>query len=151
MRVILKENLKKTGQLGDLVNVKRGYARNYLIPYGKAIEATEVNLVEFEKRKAEFRKIEEQKLKEARAKSELIKNKVLNIKAQVGESGKLFGSIGAKEIVENVLSLTGVKIEKKHVHMPAGIIRKIGEFSTSISFHPEISVNISVVVEPEKK
>ena len=100
MQVILKEKVENLGTLGSVVNVKPGYARNYLVPYGKAVQATEANIAAFEKQKAELQKLEAERLTTAKAKAEKISGQVFTIKAAAGDGGKLFGSVGTKEVAD---------------------------------------------------
>ena len=149
MQIILKEKVENLGALGDVVNVKPGYARNYLVPYGKAVQATEANIATFEKQKAELEKAEATRLGDAKAKAEKVMGHTFTIKAQAGEGGKLFGSVGTKEVAEIVSSQAGIEVEKRHVRMPEGIIRTIGEFKLSVHLHTDIDADIQLVVEAE--
>ncbi|MBK2124508.1 50S ribosomal protein L9 [Fangia hongkongensis] len=149
MQVILKEKVENLGALGDVVNVKPGYARNYLVPYGKAVQATEANIAAFDQQKAELQKVEAARLAEAKANAEKVEGQVFVIKAAAGDGGKLFGSVGTKEVAEVVAAQKGVAVEKRHVRMPEGIIRTIGEFTLSVHLHTDVDAEIKVVVEAE--
>ncbi|MFZ9034998.1 MAG: 50S ribosomal protein L9 [Francisellaceae bacterium] len=149
MQIILKQRVENLGVLGDVVNVKSGYARNYLIPYGRAVQATKENVEKFEAQKAELMKIEANRLNDAKAKAELIEGKTITIAAQAGDGGKLFGSIGSKEIADAIHSDLGIEMEKRHVRMPEGVIRAIGEFEFAIHLHSDVDATIKVVVIAE--
>ncbi|HIM58355.1 MAG TPA: 50S ribosomal protein L9 [Gammaproteobacteria bacterium] len=145
MQVILLEKIGKLGGLGDLANVKSGYARNFLIPQGKAKPATTANLAEFEVIKADLQAKEALALKDAQAKAETMSGVVCTITANAGDEGKLFGSIGTADIVAN-LAASGYDVEKRDVNMPEAI-RHIGEYDISVSLHTDINVAVKVVVE----
>jgi large subunit ribosomal protein L9 len=145
MQVILLEKIAKLGGLGDLANVKPGYARNYLFPKGKAQPATKANLEAFEKIKKDLEAKEAKVLKEAQAIEKKMTGVVCNIAANASEEGKLFGSISAAEIVQN-LADQGFEIEKKNINIPEAI-RYIGEYEISVSLHSDISVPVKVAVE----
>ena len=145
MQVILLEKIAKLGGLGDLANVKPGYARNYLFPQGKAQPATKANLEAFEKIKKDLEAKEAKVLKEAEAIEKKMTGVVCNIAANASEEGKLFGSISAAEIVQNLVD-QGFEIEKKDINIPEAI-RYIGEYEISVSLHSDISVPVKVSVE----
>ena len=149
MQVILKQKVENLGGLGVIVNVKPGYARNYLIPYGKAVRATKENIAIFEKQKAELERFEAQRLLDAKKKAEKIIGQIFRIKAQAGEGGKLFGSVGAKEIIEVIRAQTSIEVEKKHVRIHEGIIRMVGEFKLSIHLHTDVDAETTLVVEAD--
>ena len=148
MEIILKEKVENLGKLGQVVNVRSGYARNFLVPKGKAVIATKDNIADFEKQKAKLEKLEQERLSVAQAQADKIEGKTFKISAQAGDEGKLFGSIGTKEIADTI-SAVGVEVEKRHVRMPEGIIRQIGEYQLSIHLAIDVDVNITVVVEAE--
>ena len=145
MQVILKEKVEPLGVLGSIVSVKSGYARNYLVPYGKAVQATEANIATFEKQKVELQKIEAERLATAKDKAEKITGQVFTIKATAGDGGKLFGSVGTKEVAD-AIAAAGVEVEKRHVRMPEGIIRSLGEYQLSVHLHTDIDAEIKLVV-----
>jgi len=145
MQVILLEKNHKLGDLGDVANVKSGYARNYLIPQGKAKPATKKNLAEFELIKAELEKKEAAALTDAQTKESEMTDIACNIKANAGEEGKLFGSVGPVDIVKS-LHDQGFEIEKRDVNMPEAI-RYIGEYEVTVSLHTDIVVPVKVLVE----
>ncbi|GAB4223478.1 MAG: 50S ribosomal protein L9 [Francisella sp.] len=146
MQVILKEKVENLGVLGDIVNVKPGYARNFLIPFGKAVQATKENLKIFEAQKAELEKAEKARFEAALEIADAIKDKVYTIFAQAGEGGKLFGSVGTAVIAESISSQSGKNIEKSQIRMPDGVIRTIGEFDLTVHVYTDVDVNIKVNV-----
>ncbi|WP_116963827.1 50S ribosomal protein L9 [Fastidiosibacter lacustris] len=149
MQVILKEKVENLGALGDVVNVKPGYARNYLVPYGKAVQATEQNIATFEKQKAELQQAEAVRLADAKAKAEKIIGQVFTIVAPAGDGGKLFGSVGTKEVAEVIAKTVGVEVEKRHVRMPEGIIRSLGEYSLLVHLHTDVDADIQLIIKAE--
>lgn len=149
MEVILLEKIRNLGGLGQKVKVKAGYGRNYLVPHGKAVYATKDNLAKFEARRAEFEKIEAEHLSTAKAKqAELAALKVITISAKAGEEGKLFGSIGTRDIAE-AITAAGVEVHKADIHLPQGLLRQVGEYDVEIELHSDIDtfVKISIVAE----
>jgi len=145
MQVILLEKIGKLGNLGDLANVKSGYARNFLIPQGKVKPATKANMAAFETIKAELEAKEAAALKDAQAKEATMTGVVCTIKANAGDEGKLFGSIGTADIVAS-LTESGHEVEKRDINMPEAI-RFVGEYEVSVTLYTDINVNIKVVVE----
>jgi len=145
MQVILLEKNHKLGDLGDVANVKSGYARNYLIPQGKAKPATKENLAEFELIKAELEKKEAATLVNAQAKESEMTDITCSITANAGEEGKLFGSVSPVDIVKN-LHDQGFEVEKRDVNMPEAI-RYTGEYEVTVALHADIVVPVKVLVE----
>lgn len=148
MQVILLDKVGRLGTVGTTVNVKPGYARNFLIPFGKAVQATEKNLAEFAVRRAELEAAAAAKLAEAQARADKLADLVVTIAANAGDEGKLFGSIGTRDVAE-AITKAGLSVEKAEVRMPAGAIREVGEFEISIQLHSEIMQAVKVVVIPE--
>ena len=149
MQVILLEKNQKLGNLGDIANVKSGYARNFLIPQGKAKPATASNVAEFKAIKAELQLKEAGVLKDAQAKEAAMVGVVCTIKANASDEGKLFGSIGPADIVAS-LSTSGYEIEKRDIHM-SDAIHFVGEYEVSVTLYTDINVNIKVVVESSEQ
>jgi large subunit ribosomal protein L9 len=149
MEVILKEKVENLGSLGQVVNVKAGYARNFLLPQGKAVQATASNVETFEKQKAELEKLEQARFDGAKTQASKIEGSTITITAQAGDGGKLFGSVGTKEVAEAIASSTGVDIEKRHVRMPEGVIRQIGDYQVSIHLYTDIDAEINLAVVAE--
>ena len=146
MQVILKEKVENLGVLGDVVNIKPGYARNFLIPYGKAVQATEANIKVFELQKAELQKAEKARFDVAIAAAEKIKDKEYTIPAKAGDGGKLFGSVGTLEVAEVVSAASGQIIEKSQVRMPQGVIRSTGEFEITVHLYTDVDADIKIKV-----
>lgn len=148
MQVILLEKIGKLGNLGDQVNVKAGYGRNFLIPFGKAVPATEANVAAFETRRAELEAAAAAKLGEATARAEKLAELSVTIEANVGEGGKLFGSIGTRDIADAV-NAAGAEIDKSEVRMPEGPIREIGSYDVAVQLHSDVIQTVSVTVVAE--
>ena len=148
MQVILLEKVQGLGTLGDQVNVKPGYGRNFLVPQGKAVPATERNVAEFEARRAELEKASADALVAAQARAESLQEVSVTIKANAGDEGKLFGSVGVRDIVD-ALATAGHTVEKREVSLPEGPIRTSGEFSLVLHLHTDVAVSVTVIVEGE--
>ena len=148
MEVILLERVAKLGDLGDKVNVKSGFGRNFLIPYGKAVPATDANLADFESRRAELQAAADQSLATAQVRGESLEGFELEIAANAGDEGKLFGSIGTRDIAD-ALTAAGHDTKKSEVSMPTGVIREVGEFPISLQLHSDVSATINVKVVAE--
>lgn len=149
MQIILLEKMGKLGDLGDKVNVKAGYGRNYLIPYGKAVSATAANLADFEARRAELEKAAAESKTAAETRALALEGSELVIKAKSGDEGKLFGSIGAKDIAQ-ALSTDAVEIVRSEVRLPEGALRQLGEYEINIHLHSEVNVIVKVIIEAEE-
>ena len=145
MEVILLEKVTKLGDLGDLVNVKSGYARNFLIPSGKAVRANEENKAEYEQRKISLEKAEESRKVEALGLSEKLKTLEIIIPVAVSEEGTLYGSIGTREI-SDAINLEDIEIEKGAIRLPEGALKELGIYKLDIELHPEIIQEISVTL-----
>ncbi|MDR2195590.1 MAG: 50S ribosomal protein L9 [Gallionellaceae bacterium] len=145
MQVILMEKMANLGKLGDVVKVKNGYARNFLIPQGKAKRATENNVAEFAVRRAELEAAEAAKLAEAQAFGEKLNGLTVQIVQKAGVDGKLFGSVTNADIVD-ALAAQGYNVEKSQVRMPEGHLKQIGDYPISIGLHTDVVVNITVAV-----
>ena len=148
MQVILLERVGKLGDLGDQVNVKSGFGRNYLIPYGKAVPATTTNVADFEARRSELEAAAAEKRGGAQARAAKLAELAITIEANAGDEGKLFGSIGTRDIA-NAISAAGVEVSKSEVRLPTGVLREIGEYEIDIQLHSEVTqvVNLSVIPE----
>jgi large subunit ribosomal protein L9 len=149
MDVILLEKVGKLGDLGDKVNVKAGYGRNYLFPFGKAVPATKDNLADFEVRRAELEKAAAEKLTGAEGRAAKLNELTVSIEANAGEEGKLFGSIGTRDIAD-ALTGAGIEVSKSEVRLPNGAIREIGEFDVAIQVHSDITASIKLVVTAQE-
>ena len=146
MNVILLEKIGKLGEIGDTANVKAGYARNFLFPQGKAIQATKENLSEFEQRKAELMAAHDSKLAEAQSKAKKVEGASLRIEVNASDEGKLFGSVGTRDIAEALNSQNGSDIIKSQVIMPHGAIRELGEYQVNLDLGYDINVPVQVTV-----
>jgi len=144
MQVILLEKNEKLGNLGDVANVKSGYARNYLIPKGKAKPANKANLAAFETIRAELEAKEASALSDAQTKESAMTDIVCTISANAGEEGKLYGSVSPADIVENLHS-QGLEVEKRNIRIPEAI-RHIGEYEVTVSLYAEFLVIVKVNV-----
>ena len=145
MNVILLDKVENLGDIGDLVTVKPGYGRNYLLPQGKATLATKANLAEVEARRAELEKAAAEELAAAKARADLVAGMDLVIPANVGAEGKLFGSVGPIDI-EEAFSKVGVDIAKAEVRMPDGPIHEVGDFVIGLHLHTDVNVEVNVKV-----
>ena len=145
MQVILMEKLANLGNLGDVVKVKDGYARNFLIPQGKAKRATEENLKAFEARRAELEKAQAAALAQAQERGAKLDGQVLKITQKAGVDGKLFGSVTNYDIVD-VLKAQGFEVERSQVRMPAGALKQVGDYPLQIALHTDVVVTITVSV-----
>ncbi len=150
MQVILMEKMVNLGQLGDIVNVKNGYARNFLIPQGKAKRATDANKAEFEARRLELEAAEQAKLAEAQVRAEKINGLIVQIMQKAGVDGKLFGSVTNADIAA-ALAQQGFSVEKSQVRMSAGHIKQIGDYPAIIALHTDVMANITISVLGEQK
>jgi large subunit ribosomal protein L9 len=148
MEVILLEKVAKLGDLGDKVNVKSGFGRNFLIPYGKAVPATEENLKEFEARRAELQASADEVLAVAKDRAEKMTDLSITIKANAGDEGKLFGSVGTKDISDELVK-NGFDTKKSEVRLPTGAIREIGEYDINLQLHSDVNVAVKVIVAAE--
>ena len=149
MNVILLENVENLGSIGDLVKVKPGYGRNYLLPQGKAALATPENMKEIEARRAELEKAAAEELAAAKKRAGAIEGMELVIQANAGPEGKLFGSVGPIDIAD-AFEQVQVEVERSEIRMPEGPVQELGEFQVGVHLHPEIDVDITVrVVEAD--
>lgn len=148
MQVILLQRVVNLGKLGETVDVKAGYGRNYLIPQGKALPATEANLAKFEARRAELEALEAEELSVANARAEALADVNVIMRAKSGDEGKLFGSIGARDIAD-ALTKSGLEVDRSEVKMPEGAFRQIGEYKVTIQLHHDISTDILVTILSE--
>ena len=148
MQIILLEKVVNLGNLGDIVKVKDGYARNFLIPSGRARRATEANKAEFEARRVELEKAAAAKLAEAQALGEKLAGTTLKLTQKAGVDGRLFGSVTNFDIAEE-LAKTGYKVSKAQVRMPNGPIKTIGDSTVSVALHTDVVVDITVSVYGE--
>lgn len=145
MQIILMEKVINLGQLGDVVKVKNGYARNFLIPQGKAKRATESNVADFAVRRAELEAVEHAKVAEAQARAEKLNGLTIQIAQKAGVDGKLFGSVTNADVA-NALVALGFAVDKAQIRMPVGHIKMVGDHPISIGLHTDVVANVTVSV-----
>ena len=149
MEVILFDKIDRLGGIGDLVNVKAGFARNFLLPQGKAKIATDANKAEIEGRRAEFEKLAADSLSAAEKRREKIEVLSIEITAKSGTEGKLFGSIGNVDIA-NAMTAAGVEVEKREVRLPEGPLRQAGEYEITLHLHSDVDAVAKVTIIGEE-
>jgi large subunit ribosomal protein L9 len=148
MNVILLERLNNLGDLGDEVSVKPGFARNYLIPQQKAVQANAANREVFEGRRAELEKAANELLTAAQARAEKLQDQIVTIMMKSGEEGRLYGSVGTQNIADALVA-ESYEVERSEVRMPEGAIRALGEYDIALQLHSDVTVNIKVAVVEE--
>jgi len=149
MEVILLEKVGKLGTVGDKVKVKAGFGRNFLVPHGKAIAATEKNVAEFEARRAELEAAAEDRRTAAEGRAKLLEAQGdITITAKAGDEGKLFGSVGARDIAD-AITAAGVEVAKSEVKLPQGTLREVGEYDVDVQLHVDVmqTVKLNIVAE----
>ena len=146
MEVILLEKIAQLGDPGDLVKVKAGYGRNFLIPTGKAVRADEQNKAEYEKRKDALLSAEAQRKEAAIKLADGMESLVISISAQVSEEGTLYGSVGTREIADSLIE-KGFELEKSAIRLPEGVLKEVGEYAVDVELHPEVVKTISVQIK----
>jgi large subunit ribosomal protein L9 len=149
MQVILMEKVANLGNLGDVVKVKDGYARNYLIPHGKAKRATEANLKAFETKRAELEKAQGETLAKAQERGTKLDGLTLQITQKAGVDGRLFGSVTNYDIVE-ALEKQGHEVERAQIRMPQGALKQVGDYPIQIALHTDVTVTITISVLGEQ-
>ena len=150
MEVILLQKVRNLGDLGDRVKVRAGFGRNYLLPEGMALPATAENIKVFEARRAELEMNATDSLNVAQNRAQQLEVFKLAIKARAAEEGKLYGSVGAFEIIE-ALKKQGINVQKREITLPNGLIRQTGEHNVLLQLHSDVEVPILVIVEEEKE
>ena len=148
MNVILLERVNNLGDLGDEVSVKPGFARNYLIPNAKAVQANNANREVFEQRRSELEAKAQGILGEAKARAEKIEGHILTIMVKSGEEGRLYGSVGTQDIADALVA-DGHEVERSEVRLPDGAIRALGEYEIAVQLHSEVTAGIKVAVVEE--
>ena len=148
MDVILLEKVRNLGSLGEQVKVKSGFARNFLIPYGKAVPATAANLAQFETSRTEFEARANEVLAAALARKGKLEGSAVTIKANASTEGKLYGSVGPREIAE-AFTTAGMPLEKAEVIMGEGPLRRVGETDVEIHLHADVHMTVKVIIVPE--
>lgn len=150
MQVILLEKIDNVGLLGDLVDVKAGFARNFLLPQGKAEVATPENIESFKQRRAELEQQQADALAAATARAEKLEGLSVTVTSRAGSEGKLFGSVGTEEIRQAVSQASGVEVEKKEIRLPDGPLRVVGDHPVSLHLHADVDASVTVVVVGEE-
>lgn len=150
MEVILLEKVNNLGKLGDKVKVRAGYGRNYLIPNGIAVPASEENIAKLEARRAELEKAQAESLAQAEARAAGLRELVVTIAARAGEEGKLFGSVGPADIADAITAM-GQEVSKREVRLPAGPFRVLGEHTVELHLHADVSVDVAVHIVAESE
>ncbi|OGO85303.1 MAG: 50S ribosomal protein L9 [Clostridiales bacterium GWE2_32_10] len=145
MKVILKKEVKKLGKVGDLIEASDGYARNYLLPQGLAVEATKANMAEVDQKKNAEKKREKAELDKAKSKAELLNSKTFKVLIKAGENGKIFGSVTSKEIAEAIEKQAGVEVDKRKINLTDNI-KNIGIYTIKVKLHNEVVTDIKVEV-----
>lgn len=148
MEVILLEKIENLGVMGDKVNVKPGYGRNFLIPKGKAAPATEANLAAFEARRAELEKAAAESLAAAEARRDRLADMHITISAKAGDEGKLFGSIGTTDIAD-AITASGAQVERHEVRLPTGAFRQVGDYDVELHLHADVNTTIKLTIAAE--
>ncbi len=148
MDVILLQRIKNLGQLGDKVSVKPGYGRNFLIPQGKAVAATEANTAAFEARRAELERQEAALLTSAQERAAQLAEVNVVITAKAGDEGKLFGSVGTRDIAD-ALTASGLEVDRSEVRLPNGALRHTGEFNVAVQLHHDVMAEVLVTIIAE--
>jgi len=149
MQVILLEKIDNVGSLGDLVDVKSGFARNFLLPQGKAEMATKTNIEAFQVRRAELEKQQAQTLQAAQQRAAQLEGLTVTITSRSGTEGKLFGSVGTEEIRVAIVE-AGVEVEKKEIRMPDGPLRNVGEHPVTLHLHADVDSQVTILVVGEE-
>ncbi|MFQ5995598.1 MAG: 50S ribosomal protein L9 [Acidiferrobacterales bacterium] len=150
MQVILLEEVQNLGNLGDEVRVKPGYARNYLIPYGKAVIANAENRARFDAQRAELEQQHAEALASAQDRAKGLEGARVEIVRKVSEEGKLFGSVSTRDIVE-AMEEAGFELHRSEVHLPTGPLKEVGDHEVQVTLHPEVDVNIKVSIVGEQE
>lgn len=148
MNIILLEKINKLGALGEQVSVKAGFGRNYLIPQGKALPATESNVKMFEERRAELESVAAETLAAATTRAESLNGREVVIVRKAGEEGRMFGSVTNGDVAE-ALNAAGAEVEKREVRMPEGAIRELGEYDIELHLHSDVNATVKIIVEAE--
>jgi large subunit ribosomal protein L9 len=148
MQLILLQKVVNLGGLGDKVNVKPGYGRNFLIPYGKAVPATAANLAAFEAKRAEYEAKANDALAGAQARKAELEGASITLKVNASTEGKLYGSVGPRDIAE-AFTAAGKPLSKAEVVMGEGPIRRTGEFDVVVHLHADVETTVKVIIEPE--
>ena len=148
MQIILLQRIVNLGKLGETVDVKPGYGRNFLIPHGKALPATAANIEKFEARRAELEAEEKKELDTAQERADSLTDVNVIMRAKSGDEGKLFGSIGTRDIAE-ALTNSGLEVDRAEIKLPEGALRQVGEYNVDIQLHHDVTATILVTILSE--
>ncbi len=148
MDIILLDKVGRLGSIGDKVSVKAGYGRNFLLPQGKAVAANAKNVADFETRRAGLEAAAAGKIAEATARAEKLAELTVTIAANAGDEGRLFGSIGTRDIAE-AITAAGVAVAKSEIRMPSGVLREVGQYDINVQLHAEVTQAVKLVVVAE--
>ena len=148
MKLILIQKVTNLGGLGDLVDVKPGYGRNFLVPQGKAVPATETNIAEFEAKRAEYEANAKASHDQAQARADKFEGASVTIGAHASTEGKLYGSVGPRDIAE-AFTAAGLELNKSEVILGEGAFRNVGEFDVIIKLHADVEATVKVIVEAD--
>ena len=148
MDIILLDKVGRLGSIGDKVSVKAGYGRNFLLPQGKAVAATAKNIADFEVRRAGLEASAAAKIAEATARAEKLAELTVTIAANAGDEGRLFGSIGTRDIAD-AITAAGVAVVKAEIRMPSGVLREVGQYDINVQLHAEVTQAVKLVVVAE--
>ncbi|WP_201616480.1 50S ribosomal protein L9 [Psychrobacter urativorans] len=148
MQIILLQRIVNLGKLGETVDVKPGYGRNFLIPHGKALPATAANIEKFEARRAELEAEEATELNAAQERADALTDVNVIMRAKSGDEGKLFGSIGTRDIAE-ALTSSGLEVDRAEIKLPEGALRQVGEYNVDIQLHHDVIASILVTILSE--
>ncbi len=148
MQIILLQRIVNLGKLGETVDVKPGYGRNFLIPLGKALPATKLNIEKFEARRAELEAEEAKEVSVAQERADALTDVNVIMRAKSGDEGKLFGSIGTRDIAE-ALTNSGLEVDRAEIKLPEGTLRQVGEYSVDIQLHHDVTATILVTILSE--
>lgn len=148
MKIVLLEKVVNLGNLGDIVEVANGYARNFLIPFAKAKRATDVNLKEFEAKRSEYEAKQVATFGDAEARHAKINGQTYSITAKAGVDGKLFGSVSSLDIADAICK-AGIAVKKSEVRLPNGALKTVGEFEIDVDLHHDLRAVVKIAVTPE--
>lgn len=149
MEIILLDKVENLGNLGDKVNVKPGYARNFLIPHGKAQPATAANMAKFETRRAELEQASRDAMTRAEGRRDQLEGLEITIGANAGGEGKLFGSVGPADVAD-AIAAKGIELEKREIRMPEGPVRQAGEHEVQVHLHTDVDATVKLIVVAEE-
>ena len=148
MEIILLEKIQNVGNLGDTVSVKPGFARNYLIPQGKAVLVTPANIAEFEARRAELEGQQADALGAAQARAQALAGLAITIARKAGDEGRLFGSVGTQDVADTITE-SGIEVQRSEIRLPVENLRQTGEYEVGVHLHADVEAVVSLMIEAE--